>query len=58
MKIDDKNKHEAFKRFMVRSGVGFSKKYYARRIPDSVWAYMHQKPYGGIYEQKHTEAGE
>lgn len=55
MKIEDKAKRKSFQRFIGREGYG-SKRTYSRA---SAYAreQMHRKPYGGIYEQEHTDAG-
>lgn len=55
MKIEDRAKRKSYQHFVGREGYGIKRAYakptaYAREQ-------MHRKPYGGVYEQEHTDAG-
>ena len=54
MIVEDKNKRNAYHRLINRSGSGFSRRFTNRRLPVSAVEQMKHKPYGGIYEQEHT----
>lgn len=53
MKIENKNKRKAMSTWLGKTGNGMRRRYGHATV--KALEYMHYKPYGGAYEQKHTD---